>query len=337
MHCFEQLLKRCDAVQVSTKALQFCLQELAQRIEVFPNQLVDLSSPRLDADEFIATPDSPLVLGWGGSYGHLEDLHSISAPLIKFLNQHGNVRFELMGDPQFAVPFSSLPAHKFCFYPAGSLVNYLSWLDHLHIGISPLLPTEYNRCRSDVKFLEYACHSVAPLLQDLEPYHYLMDTDAALLFSNNSEFIDKLTPLLDNPSLRRFLAKHVPDRFTFYKQLAAQESKCFQQPIPLLKLAGEQTLHSLPGMQQLSAKHWRFGLDSEAEQQRCYGIELFQDNKIADAANSFKQALLIDPTDAEALYFWGIVIKTRVFLMAPFLLSFCPSVHIPTDNPIKIK
>ena len=65
MHCFEQLLKRCDAVQVSTEALQFCLQELAQRIEVFPNQLVDLSSPRFDADEFIATPDSPLVLGWG--------------------------------------------------------------------------------------------------------------------------------------------------------------------------------------------------------------------------------------------------------------------------------
>ena len=90
-------------------------------------------------------------------------------------------------------------------------------------------------------------------------------------------------------------------------------------------------------MQQLSAKHWRLGLDSEAEQQRCYGIELFQDNKIAEAANSFKQALLIDPTDAEALCFWGIVIKTRVFLMTPFLLSCCPSVHIPTDNPINIK
>ena len=103
-------------------------------------------------------------------------------------------------------------------------------------------------------------------------------------------------------------------------------------------LAGEQSLHSPPGMQQLSAKHWRLGLDSEAEQQQhSYGIELFQDNTIADAANSFKQALLIDPTDAEALCFWGIVIKTRVFLMTPFLLSCCPSVHIPTYNPIKIK
>ena len=193
MHCFEQLLKRCDAVQVSTEALQFCLQELAQRIEVFPNQLVDLSSPRFDADEFIATPDSPLVLGWGGSSGHLEDLHSISAPLIKFLNQHDNVRFELMGDPQFAVPFSSLPAHKFCFYPAGSLVNYLSLLDHLHKCIAPLLPTEYYCCLSDVKFLEYASHSVFPLLQDLDTFDYLIDTESAFLFSNNSEFIYKLT------------------------------------------------------------------------------------------------------------------------------------------------
>lgn len=77
LHCFEQLLKRCDAVQVSTEALQFRLQEHAQRIEVFPNQLVDLPSPRLLADEFFASPDLPLLLGWGGSYGHLEDLRSI--------------------------------------------------------------------------------------------------------------------------------------------------------------------------------------------------------------------------------------------------------------------
>ena len=168
---------------------------------MFRNQLVDLPSPRLHAYKFIATPDSPLVLVWGGSYGHLEDIHSTAAPLIIFLNQNDNVRFELMGDPQLAVFFSSLPAHKFCFYPAGSLVNYLSWLDHLHIGIGPLLPTVYNRCRSDVKFLEYACHSVAPLLRDLDLYHFLMDTEAALLFSINSEFIDKLTPLLDNISL----------------------------------------------------------------------------------------------------------------------------------------
>jgi len=103
-------------------------------------------------------------------------------------------------------------------------------------------------------------------------------------------------------------------------------------------LAGEQTLHSPPGMQQLSAKHWRLGLDSEAEQQQhSYGIELFQDNQIAEAAYFFKQALMIDPTYAEALCFLGIVIKTRVFLMTPFLLSCRASVHIPTDNPIKSK
>ena len=328
LHCFYQLLKRCDAAQVSTVALQFRLQEHAQRIEVFPNQLVDLPSPRFDADEFIATSDSPLVLGWGGSYGHLEDLYSIAAPLIQFLNQHENVRFELMGDPQFAVSFSSLPAHKFCFYPAGSLANYLSWLDHLHIGIAPLLPTDYNRCRSDLMFLEYASHSVAPLLQDLDPYHYLADSEAALLFSNNSEFIDQLTLLLDNTSLRRIiatnaynfvaknriLARHVPDRLAFYKQLVAQEIKCSQQPIPLLKLAGEYTLHSLPGMQRLSAKHWRLGLDSEAEQQRSYGIELFQHNRIAEAANSFKQTLLIDPTDAEARCFLGYCFQKQGLL-----------------------
>lgn len=176
--------------------------------------------------------------------------------------------------------------------------------------------------------MEYANHSVAPLLQDLDPYHYLADGEAALLFSNNSEFIDQLNLLLDNTSLRkiiatnaynfvaknRILARHVPHRLAFYKQLVAQEIKCSQQPIPLLKLAGEQTLHSLPGMQRLSANHWRLSLDSEAEQQRSYGIELFQHNRIAEAANSFNQTLLIDPTDAEARCFLGYCFQKQGLL-----------------------
>lgn len=67
-------------------------------------------------------------------------------------------------------------------------------------------------------------------------------------------------------------------------------------------------------MQQLSAKHWRLGLDSEAEQQRSYGIELFQHNRIAEAANSFKQTLLIDPTDAEARCFLGYCFQKQGLL-----------------------
>ena len=93
LHFFEQLLKRRDAAPVSNVAFQFRLQEHAQRIEVFRNQLVDLSSTRLHAYKFIATPDSPLVLVWGGSYGLLEDIHSTAAPLIIFFNQNDNVRF----------------------------------------------------------------------------------------------------------------------------------------------------------------------------------------------------------------------------------------------------
>ena len=82
---------------------------------MFRNQLVDLPSTRLHAYKFIATPDSPLVLVWGGSYGLLEDIHSTAAPLIIFFNQNDNVRFELMGDPQLAVFFLPYRPTNFVF------------------------------------------------------------------------------------------------------------------------------------------------------------------------------------------------------------------------------
>ena len=50
------------------------------------------------------------------------------------------------------------------------LDHYRSWLNSLHIGLAPLLPTDYNRCRSDVKFLDYAAAGAVAMLQNEAPY-----------------------------------------------------------------------------------------------------------------------------------------------------------------------
>lgn len=55
----------------------------------------------------------------------------------------------------------------------------------------------------------------------------------------------------------------------------------------------------------LSANIWCFAFDSLAKQQRFFEIEFFQFIIIAEFAFVFKQSLLIDPTDAEALCFLG--------------------------------
>ncbi len=146
------------------------------------------------------------MIGWGGSIGHREDLRTISAALIAWLQRQRHVRFELMCDPVLAEPFAALDGERFRFTMAGSLADYLAWLEELDIGLAPLLPAEFNRCRSDVKFLEHASRAVAPVLQNLDSYRHLCRTGAALLFDNIDELIHQLDRLVNEPALRHTIA-----------------------------------------------------------------------------------------------------------------------------------
>jgi hypothetical protein len=186
------------------------------------------------------------VIGWGGSIGHREDLRTISAALIAWLQRQRHVRFELMCDPVLAEPFAALDGERFRFTMAGSLADYLAWLEELDIGLAPLLPAEFNRCRSDVKFLEHASRAVAPVLQNLDSYRHLCRTGAALLFDNIDE--------------RAGAASH-------HRHHRPRPGEPAESPVePLLQQAADRPLTSLPGLRQLAQGHWRLGIDSAADQ-----------------------------------------------------------------------
>ena len=86
-------------IQVTTEALRQRLADRAQRIEVMPNQLQKLPPLRSFPAATPASAERPLVIGWGGSCGHREDLRAIAPALIAWLRRQRQVRFELMGDP----------------------------------------------------------------------------------------------------------------------------------------------------------------------------------------------------------------------------------------------
>ena len=325
LFCFDQLIRRCDATQVTTEALGQRLAERARRIMVAPNQLQVLPPLRAFPAQISPSPERPLVIGWGGSIGHWEDLRTISAALIAWLQRQRHVRFELMCDPVLAEPFANLDAERFRFTMAGSLDHYLAWLERLDIGLAPLLPTEFNRCRSDVKFLEYASRSVAPVLQNLDPYRHLFGTGAALLFDNTDELMHQLDRLVSEPALRQTIActahalvgrerrldQHTLARLAVYQDLAHRTTPTEDPVEPLLQQAAERPLTSLPGLHQLAKGHWRLGIDSAADQQRLRGVEALQRCALAEAAGALAEAVRLDPGDAHAFSFLGHALQRQ--------------------------
>ncbi|MES2942551.1 MAG: glycosyltransferase [Pseudomonadota bacterium] len=320
-HLFEQLIIHSDATQVTTDSLASRVTGWAQQVAVFPNHLAHLPPPRQPR-----VPDSKtqLVVGWGGSLGHRQDVAHIAPALTAWLQRQPLVRLEIMGAPWLLEFFKDVPPEQFSFHQAGPLAGYLQWLAGVDIGLAPLLPTEYNRCRSDVKFLEYACCGVVPVLQRLDPYSGVKHGETGFLFDTPEGMIEQLDQLVASPALRQQVASaayahvssqrrmdsHAHQRIDFYREQVSRAQAAWAQKPPAalpeaLVKAGCLSLQSLPGWQALTPSHHRMDLQSPAEQHVSNGVDVLQTGDVEKACQSFATAVRLDATYAHAFSFLG--------------------------------
>jgi tetratricopeptide (TPR) repeat protein len=227
-----QLIAQCDMVQVTTAALQRKYSRYHTQIEVFENHVEKLLP---------LTPKSPqTTLAWAGSDGHFDDMKAVADVLVQWLRRHSQVRLALKCSPRIHDLFVDLPAEQVVFEEPGSLPSYMEFLSHFHIGIAPLIDNEYNRARSDIKFLEYSSAGLAAVCADLETYNTsLAHGTNGLLFDSPDALIDSLDEVLLRESWReqlveqarsyvhreRLEANHVTRRVASYLQLMGDDTR----------------------------------------------------------------------------------------------------------------
>jgi tetratricopeptide (TPR) repeat protein len=219
-----KLANYCDKLQFSVFELQRLYGMLNTNNEVFQNQILELhqTQRRNYNDDFI--------IGWGGSHGHLEDVASISEPLIKWVLSRPNIKLHLMCSRAIWELFKDLPENRKRYFPTGSIKDYYEFLNGVHVGIAPLRNTAFNRARSDVKYLEYAVSGVVPIVSDLETYQHVIDGENGFVFKNELDLIKRLDLLENNRQLlekfslsakayvtrHRLQSDHVTERIEFY-------------------------------------------------------------------------------------------------------------------------
>jgi tetratricopeptide (TPR) repeat protein len=225
------LARQADAIQFSTAALEAEFAALGQRRAVFPSQLWDAPPPlslrRLDR----------VVIGWGGTRAHREDLRAALPALTGVLERHPEVRVAIMADPSVRDVLDSLPGERVSFSPWDTLEAYYQFLEHIDIGIAPLEPTPYNKSRGDVRFIEYAAHGVLAVCADLEPYREAVRPgQTGYLYQDVGELETVLERALSEGEVRaaiparaaRYVAterlerRHAAARLGFYLEAAAQ-------------------------------------------------------------------------------------------------------------------
>ena len=117
--------------------------------------------------------------------------------------------------------------------------TYQDLLAQSEISFMPLRDTAFNRCKSDLKFIEAAAHRVTALASPVVYEASIEDGRTGLLFRDAAELQRRLLHLLADPAQcraigdaaramvarQRMLATQVPQRLAWYRSLWARREE----------------------------------------------------------------------------------------------------------------
>jgi len=216
------------AVQTSTETLAEILRAANPEVGVFANQMAELPPPRIHAE-------GPPRLFFG-ALNRQEDWAPLMPELNRVLAEHPEVAVAVIHDRAF---FDQLATANKDFTPACDYPRYQAILRGCDIALLPLSDTPFNRCKSDVKFIECAAHGAAVLASPVVYAASIRPGETGLLFDDPQAFGRALRQLIEDAGLRRRLAgeayeyvkrerlqaQHYRERYQWYRRLVEEKPR----------------------------------------------------------------------------------------------------------------
>ncbi|BET59406.1 glycosyltransferase [Geobacter sp. 60473] len=197
-----QAINAASAVTVSTEEMKRAFASYHQQIHVLPNLLDDrLWSSPLPAK----TAGAPVVIGYAGTPDHKADLRLLEDVLERIAAKYGNrVAFRFMGCDTERI--KRLPGFSSITFEPG-YENYARTIRKagIDIGLVPLEDNRFNRCKSNIKWLEYSACGIAGVYADLPPYRSCVkDGETGILVGGYDvdAWVAAIERLIDNPDRR---------------------------------------------------------------------------------------------------------------------------------------
>ena len=247
------------AIQTSTPYLADYLSQYNPHVTVFANQLRRLPPPRDFDDEFKQKKPVTIFFGALNRDGDFIELLPI---LNRFANQYGDkIAFKILARKNL---FDALEAENKTFIGdmkkyEGQFVPYDVYeaaIRSSDIAILPLRDNEFNRSKSDLKFIECAGSGCVVLASPVVYSKTIEEGRTGFIYRDDREFVTKLNLLVKNKNLRRMVAdnayayvkrerlmsQHYMERLEWYRELllrlpelTAEAAKRIEKFIPMFK------------------------------------------------------------------------------------------------------
>jgi GT2 family glycosyltransferase len=166
----------CDCVTTTTLPLAIALRKLGLRdVRLAPNKLANSFFNQAMAGRRGSHKGTKPRVGWAGGIQHGADIALLHDTIIATAEE---VEWHFMGIRPEGVDES-----LYTFHPYVKIEDYAKTLGalHLDIAVAPLADNAFNRCKSNLKLIEYGAAGFAVIASDIDPYR-----DAPVRLVDNS-------------------------------------------------------------------------------------------------------------------------------------------------------
>jgi glycosyltransferase involved in cell wall biosynthesis len=196
----EACIKASKLVTTTTPYLAKRLRHLNSNIIILPNMLPDefwqFSCKKKKGEQ--------LVIGWAGGHSHWNDLCLLRGVVEQILDEYPEVEFQVAGMREY--PFQ--PHDRIKLLKATTVEKYPQILRNFDIGLAPLVDSEFNRCKSDLKYLEYTMAGAAFIGSKVEPYlQSVANGENGFLAKGAKDWLRYLRRLIENEHLRKKIVR----------------------------------------------------------------------------------------------------------------------------------
>ena len=200
-------VRAVSAVQTSTQYLADFLHEFNPYVYLFENQLEALPERRK------YNMQNNRVTIFFGALNRRPDWEPLMPAINNAIQRHGDrLYFRVVSDHGFYQALQTEAKEFTGGTQDGSIVapyeRYTAALHASDIALLPLNDTDFNRAKSDLKFIESAGHGAAVLASPTVYAGTVRDGETGLIFRTPKEFAQKLDLLIRRADLRRTLAEN---------------------------------------------------------------------------------------------------------------------------------
>jgi glycosyltransferase involved in cell wall biosynthesis len=162
---------------------------------------------------------SYINIGWSGGSGHDRDLKVIIPVIKEIIKKYKNVRFTLTGDPLVVAKEFGNNKQVRCSAGWVQPIDFPEYSAKLgvDIALAPLVDSNFNRAKSNIRWLQASALKIPVVASDVGPYK---DTNA-LKCSSTEEWVLALESLIQDPLKRKQMGQDGYDRVKKEFNLAA--------------------------------------------------------------------------------------------------------------------